>query len=149
MVVLKHSAVEAVLRRFHDFFVYLESILRHMKPENSRRADLPTFETEDEFLQACRDAVNRRSKTAAYPSRLDAADGELAQAEGERHEKSNGSWTVEKAEKPWKLSCNIRTALMQTRMISLLVEWRDTEDPTVIYCLLRQHMLRVGFARIR
>ena len=48
MVVLKRSAAEVVLRRFHDFFVYLEGILRRMKPENSRRADLPTFETEDE-----------------------------------------------------------------------------------------------------
>ncbi|CAE7220712.1 unnamed protein product [Symbiodinium sp. CCMP2592] len=127
---------EAVLHRVHDFFVYLEGILRRMKPENSRRAasvaraivsDLQSFETEDDFLQACRDAVNRRSTTAAYPSRLDAADDEVAnQAQAEAA--SDNTWTIDAAEKSWKLSWHIRTELMQTRMISLLVEWCETED---------------------
>ena len=38
------------------------------------------------------------------------------------------TWTMDMADKAWKLSCNVRQELMHTWMISLLVEWCETED---------------------
>ncbi|CAE7836607.1 unnamed protein product [Symbiodinium sp. CCMP2592] len=131
---------ESVLQRVYSFFACLEGLFRRMRPEISRKgdsvaraitADLQSFENEDEFLQACRDATNLRQKTAAYPPRLD-ADETLEQHQDDKaapqHDSADELWTMEMAEKAWKLSCNIRQELMHTRMISLLVEWCETED---------------------
>ena len=60
---------EAVLHRVYHFFICLEGLFKCMKPEISRKAaslsravvaDLQTFENEQEFINACRDAANRR-----------------------------------------------------------------------------------------
>ena len=73
-----------------------------------------------------------------YPPRLDEADAieaeamyEEVQAARPRNAKQTDdvqSWTLDIADKCWKLSGTVRLELMQTRMISLLVEWCETED---------------------
>ena len=130
---------EAVLQRVHAFFTYLEGIFRRMKPEISRKADsvakavvadLQTFTSEDEFLAALREATSNRSNNP-YPSRLDAEEEDEEQEDPRRagkQAKTTESWTVNLADRAFKLSCNIRHELMQTRMVSLLVEWCETED---------------------
>ena len=127
---------EAVLHRMHDFFSCLEGIFRRMKPEISRdansvadavAADLQTCETEDEYLTLCRTASAKRSQTPAYSQRLDAEDDGVP-GRGRVNEETADSWTLEMASRSWKVSCVVKQELMQTRMISLLVEWCETED---------------------
>ena len=132
---------EAVLQRVHAFFIYLEGIFRRMKPEMSKKfdacaravvADLQTFTTEEEFLCALREAANTRTETPAYPARLDA--GHDDEYECEDRDRAGASkkvpeiWTLGMADRAWKLSRGVRYELMQTRVISLLVEWCETED---------------------
>ena len=127
---------EAVLHRIHDFFLCLEGVFRRMKPEISRDADsvanaiasdLQTSETEDEYLNLCRTATNRRSQAPAYSQRLDAED-DGAPGRGRASEETTDAWTLEMAARSWKVLCVLKQELMQTRMISLLVEWCETED---------------------
>ena len=131
---------EAVLHRVHDFFTCLEGMFRRMKPEirrssesvaNAAAADMQSFENEAEFFAACRTATSRRSETPAYSQRLDEdADQEMeVQAENQRSDSGgDGPWTLDMAEKAWKVSCALKQELMQTRMIGLLVEWCESED---------------------
>ena len=127
---------EAVLHRIHDFFCCLEGIFRRMKPEinhgadsvaNTIAADLQNFETESDYLTECRTATNRRSQALAYSQRLDVADEE-APAHAQSGQGADDAWTLEMAWRSWKVSCIVKQELMQTRMISLLVEWCETED---------------------
>eukprot|EP00439_Symbiodinium_sp_Y106_P039547 s4459_g4.t2 len=127
---------EAVLHRIHDFFCCLEGIFRRMKPEinhgadsvaNAIAADLQNFETESDYLTECRTATNRRSQALAYSQRLDVADEE-APAHAQSGQGADDAWTLEMAWRSWKVSCIVKQELMQTRMISLLVEWCETED---------------------
>ena len=134
------SAASAVLHRVHDFFSCLEGMFRRMKPEirrsadsvaNAAAADMQTFENEAEFFAACRTASSRRSETPAYSQRLGAdADQETeGLAENQRPDcGGDGQWTLDMAEKTWKVSCTLKQELMQTRMIALLVEWCESED---------------------
>eukprot|EP00439_Symbiodinium_sp_Y106_P048856 s193_g6.t1 len=115
-------------------------MFRRMKPEirrsadsvaNAAAADMQTFENEAEFFAACRTASSRRSETPAYSQRLDAdADQETeGLAENQRPDcGGDGQWTLDMAEKTWKVSCTLKQELMQTRMIALLVEWCESED---------------------
>ena len=131
---------ESVLQRVHQFFIHLEGIFRRMKPETSRKAeaiakaivaDLQSFTNEQEFLISLREATNNKNKVPAYAGRLDAEEyGEDTEDRpgGGKESKSHELWTTTMAERAWKLSCTIRYELMQTRMISLLVEWCETED---------------------
>ena len=131
---------ESVLQRVHQFFVYLEGAFRRMKPETSRKAegiakamlaDLQSFTTEEEYLTALREATNSKNRNPAYPGRLDADEREDQLdniSRTGREGKAAELWTTAMAERAWKLSCTVRYELMQTRMISLLVEWCETED---------------------
>ena len=76
---------EAVLHRVHDFFSCLEGLFRRMKPEINRAADsiakavaadVQRFESESDFLDACRTATSKRSQIPAYSQRLDAGEDE-------------------------------------------------------------------------
>ena len=127
---------EAVLHRVHDFFCCLEGIFRRMKPEINRgadsiasaiAADLQNFDTESGYLTECRTATSRRSQAPAYSQRLD-ADDEVAPEQDQAADGANSEWPLEMAARCWKVSCIIKQELMQTRMISLLVEWCETED---------------------
>ena len=131
---------EAVLHRVHHFFSCLEGIFRRMRPEVTRQtesvaaaivSDLQSFQSEQDFLHACRDAANRRITRPVYPPRLDAPDEynapDARNSDG-NDEETEESWTLVFAEKTWKLSGNVRLELMQTRLVSLLVEWCETED---------------------
>ena len=131
---------ESVLQRVHQFFVYLEGVFRRMKPETSRKADaiakavvadLQSFTTEEEYLVSLREATNSKNRTPAYPGRLDEDEDGYEPDDRPRAGKQGKLpelWTTTMAERAWKLSCTIRHELMQTRMISLLVEWCETED---------------------
>ena len=111
-----------------------------MKPETSKKADsiakavvadLQSFTSEDEFMLALREATSNRNRNPAYPLRLDTEEDEEEQGDlrhGSKQAKVAEPWTMNMAERSWKLSCNIRHELMQTRMVSLLVEWCETED---------------------
>ena len=132
---------EAVLQRVHTFFIYLEGVFRRMKPEINRKfdacakavvADLQSFTTEEEFLTALREAANTRAEMPAYPARLDAENEDQNEHEGRDrggvNKKGSEIWTLVLADRAWKLSRGIKFELMQTRVISLLVEWCETED---------------------
>ena len=131
---------EAVLHRVHHFFACLEGIFRRMRPEVTRKtesvaaaivSDLQSFQSEQDFIHACRDATNRRITRPVYPPRLDAPDENNAadaRSSDGNDEETVESWTLDLAEKTWKLSGNVRLELMQTRLVSLLVEWCETED---------------------
>lgn len=131
---------EAVLHRIHDFFCCLEGLFRRMKPETRRGADrvaeaivadLQNFETDLEFLDACRAATCKRSDVPAYSQRLDApGPEEEGEAPDPRHAGCDAGevWTMDLAERSWKVSCTMKQELMQTRMVALLVEWCESED---------------------
>ena len=128
---------EAVLHRVGAFFVCLEGIFKRMQQSVGRNAmsvaraiatDMQSFVSEAAFLDACRAAVKRKPPVE---HRLDAAD-----EEGHVDNNSGESWTMDMADRAWKVSFTVRYELMQTRMISLIVEWCETEDqrmPSICY----------------
>ncbi|CAE7478378.1 unnamed protein product [Symbiodinium sp. CCMP2592] len=127
---------EAVLHRVGDFFCCLEGIFRRMKPEivrdavsvaNAIAADMQNFETESDYFTECRNATNKRSQTPAYSQRLD-DDEEDVRGRNQSGQDACESWPLDMASRSWKVSCIIKQELMQTRMVSLLVEWCETED---------------------
>ena len=78
-----------------------------------------------------REATNSKNRTPAYPGRLDEDEDGYEPDDRPRAGKQGKLpelWTTTMAERAWKLSCTIRYEPMQTRMISLLVEWCETED---------------------
>ena len=125
---------ESVLHRLVLFFNALEGVYRRMK-DNVRRqndaiaaavvADMQNFVDEAAFLEACRYACKQKNKSAPV-ERLDAAEDEEHVFPDEQQ--VGESWTNEMADKVWKICCVLRHELMQTRLISLVVEWCETED---------------------
>ena len=83
------------------------------------------FVDEAAFLEACRYACKQKNKSAPV-ERLDAAEDEEHVFPDEQQ--VGESWTNEMADKVWKICCVLRHELMQTRLISLVVEWCETED---------------------
>ena len=125
---------EAALHRISNFFTELEGIYRRMKDDVQRNSqaiataivsDSQNFPSEAVFLENCRRAARSKKKVQA-DARLDADPDE--QRACEENETSNDSWTDDLAEKTWKVCCVLKFELMQTRMISLIVEWCETED---------------------
>ena len=111
---------ESVLQRVHKFGIAKAVV-----------SDLQSFTTEEEYLTALREATNSKNRNPAYPGRLDAEEHEDQLdniSRTGREGKASELWTTAMAERAWKLSCTIRHELMQARMISLLVEWCETED---------------------
>ena len=84
-----------------------------------------TYTLEDLFLKMCRDAAFKATNAGDRTARLDAAsegdDEDMDMAANTAG--SEESWMQGLAKKAWQVSCAIRSELMHTRLMSLLVEW--------------------------
>jgi hypothetical protein len=130
---------EAVLGRVQKFFAVLEGIFRRMdavvrrKPDavvNAVASDLQTFTTEAEFMRACLDASLNQQGGPPQQPRLDDPEDEMEppQFADAGRGRASEPWTLFLAKKLWKVAQSIKGELLQTRLISLLVEWCETPD---------------------
>ena len=132
---------EIVLTRVQRFMRILEGILRRLRPSVRRQgasvaaaivADMQSFQTVQDFLDACREAASRRVRLQEN-GRLE--DTEM-EADAEPAQQDDHCWTDDMASRVFKVFCALQNELMQTRMISLLVEWCETPEmrkPAVCY----------------
>ena len=96
-------------------------------------SDSQNFLSETVFLENCRDAARKKTRSAPV-RRLDSAPEE--EPTGVDDPPKEESWTNNLADKAWKICHVLRHELMQTRLISLIVEWCETEHkrkPAVCY----------------
>ena len=136
---------ESVLFRITTFFVQLEGILRRLRAQTSKDAssvakaivaDRQSFPDEISYLDACRRA-SREPKGRHRDTVPLGEEDAFAMEDGEQESSNDGdTWTQQVASKAWKLSYSIKYELMNTRIVSLLVEWCETPDqrrPAVCY----------------
>ena len=139
---------EAVLHRLGSFFTILEGVFRRLRPSvrkdgdsvaNAVVADKQNYVSDSDFFLACRQAAARRPNSIQVENRLDdpePADDVMAVAANRQDQDSSGSWTTDKADDVFKLAFCLKHEFMHTRMISLIVEWCETEDqrqPAICY----------------
>ena len=128
---------ELVLRRVANFCICLEGLFRSL-PGGTRReaasivdavsAKRQTYTSEDLFLKTCREAAFKATNAGDRTARLDtASEGDDEDMDtAAKDTGSEESWTQGLAKRAWQVSCAIRSELMHTRLISLLVEWCET-----------------------
>ncbi|CAE7650574.1 unnamed protein product [Symbiodinium sp. CCMP2592] len=135
---------ETVLRRVHAFCTRLEGLLLLIPSRTKRHpanllnaiaAKRQEFPSDEAFIEQCAANVLKGRSNVDQYQRLDSAAPEDA-AEEEQSlqvaqdfgEDGPESWTVSVADRVWKISCALRSELMHTKLISLLVEWCETPD---------------------
>ena len=125
---------EAVLHRVLVFFTTLEGIFKRMKDNVKRQpdaiaaaimSDKQNFVDEAAFLDACRHAARCQIKSAQL-ERLDSGADDRPVFPDQNPDQE--SWTSNFADNSFKMCCFLRSELMQTRMVSLIVEWCESED---------------------
>ena len=134
---------ETVLRRVHAFCTRLEGLLLLMPSRTKRQpshvldaiaAKRQEFPSDDAFLEHCTGNVTQGRSNIDQYQRLDSAAPEdtaeehSLQVAQEVSGDGREPWTVSVADRVWKISCALRSELMQTKLISLLVEWCETPD---------------------
>ena len=131
---------EAVLGRLQKFFGVLEGVFRRVSGSIRRRPDATllaiaqdrqSFESEEQFFKACLEAALCQQGGPSEQARLDAPEDEHEETlpiRGARGVAGAEPWTLCLAKKLWRVSQSLRSEMMSTRLISLIVEWCETPD---------------------